>query len=78
MQKNKKKVILKPEAEVIKQAVDMGYEVFCDGGGYKVVKDNLNQYLIKFVDTDFCVGLHNKLTGEMNGVAFYYEEEVNG
>jgi len=41
----------------IKQAIRDGKTVYCSNTAYTVVKDNLNQYLIKCSINDFCIGL---------------------
>lgn len=51
---NKKK--LKSRADIIK-AIDDDKIVFCNGGGYKVIKDNKGQYLIKSMYNNSVIGL---------------------
>ena len=41
----------------IKQAVDSGKKVFWGTSNYLVVKDRLNQYLIKSLCNNNCIGL---------------------
>lgn len=43
--------------EEIKAAVGKGVDVFVGNEGYKVVKDNLNQYFIKCISNGYCIGL---------------------
>ena len=61
----------------IKNAVDSGDTVKCDGGGYTVIKDSIGQYLIKHV-SGHCVGLHGaagtKYAYVLNGSRFYTGE----
>jgi len=60
----------------IKAAVDAGADVRCNGGSYKVIKDSIGQYLIKFLpERDNYVGLHGragtKYAETLNGGDFY-------
>lgn len=63
----------------IKAAVDAGQKVFCDGGGYEVIKDSVGQYLIHFLGGDgkYYIGLHGLEGTEyaevLNGKDFYAE-----
>ena len=41
----------------IKQAIEDGKTVYCGNTAYTVIKDKLNQYLIKCSINDFCIGL---------------------
>lgn len=43
--------------EEIKNAVDDGKTVHWSSTLYKVIKDNLNEYLIKCTSNGFCIGL---------------------
>ncbi len=64
-------------AAEIKSAVDAGKTVYCDGGGYKVIKTG-DDYLIKYSYGDYCVGLTGmpgtKYEDSLNGSNFYIEE----
>ena len=46
--------------EKIKQAVDEGIKIFADNSNYLVIKDSKDQYLIKYLPYDSCIGLHGK------------------
>ena len=48
------------KVEEIKKAVDDGKLVFWKNSSYRVIKDNLNQYLIQYTPNKHCVGLTNK------------------
>jgi hypothetical protein len=50
----------------IKKAVDCGREVFWDNKGYRVVKDNIGQYLIKH-EAGNCIGLTHTDGRILNG-----------
>jgi len=41
----------------IKQAIENGLTVYCGNLSYVVVKDKLNQYLIKCTSNNSCIGL---------------------
>jgi len=59
----------------IKQAVDAGNVVRCDGGGYEVIKDSIGQYLIHHIGSDYYIGLHGragtKYAEKLNGRGFF-------
>ena len=61
--------------EEIKQAVDAGQTVRCDGGGYEVIKDSIGQYLIHHIGSDYYIGLHGragtKYAEHLNGHGFH-------
>ena len=62
----------------IKQAVDNGHNVRCDGGGYYVIKDKIGQYLIRFEGNNFCIGLtgmaDTQSANKLNGSGFYIQD----
>jgi len=62
--------------EEIKEAVDQGKQVFCDTAAYQVIKDSAGQYLITFLGSNWCCGLHGqegtKYARQLNGTKFYY------
>lgn len=72
------KVSLTTKAEII-EAVNAGKDVYCMGGGYKVIKDSIGQYLIKFTGNGSCVGLSGQdgtqYENVLNGKDFYFEAE---
>ena len=41
----------------IKQAIEEGKTVCCQNDAYRVIKDSKNQYLIKCVLNNYCIGL---------------------
>lgn len=72
------KVELKTKAEII-EAVDAGKDVYCEGGGYKVIKDSKEQFIIKCTSNNHCIGLSEEDGTEyenvLNARGFYYMEE---
>jgi hypothetical protein len=44
--------------EEIKEAVNQGKTVYAESSLYQVIKDRLNQYMIKCTINGNCVGLH--------------------
>ena len=55
------------KVEEIKKHIDDGHHVTINNGAYKLIKDNLNQYLIICLSNDFCIGLtDNKNNLNMN------------
>lgn len=58
-------------AQQIREALDIGKTVTCDGGRYEVIKDNIGQYLIHFKGSDYYIGL----TGRKGTP---YEDVLNG
>lgn len=62
--------------EEIKKAVSEGKTVYADTDGYKVIKDNIGQFLIHFMRSDHYIGLHGAENTEfeevLNGEIFYY------
>jgi len=71
------KVALTTKAEII-EAVDAGKDVYCDGGGYKVIKDSIGQYFIKFLGNGHLVYLSGQdgtpYENVLNARGFYYEQ----
>jgi len=51
----------------IKAAVEEGHKVHWSNEGYEVIKDNLEQWLIKRSDSDYCIGLTWRDGVTMNG-----------
>ena len=43
--------------EEIKKHIDSGHKVTINNGAYKLIKDDLNQYLIICLLNDYCIGL---------------------
>ena len=72
------KAELTTKAEII-EAVDAGKDVYCEGGGYKVIKDSKGQYLIKCTSNNHCIGLSGQdgtqYENVLNARGFYYMEE---
>lgn len=60
--------------EEIKQAVNQGKTVYSDTKGYIVINPNKDQWLIKFIHSDYCIGLHHKDGVTLNGNNFWYED----
>ena len=50
----------------IKEAVENGKKVIWIHSSYKVIKDNIGQFLIKH-DSGDCIGLTNKAGDKLNG-----------
>ena len=71
------KVALKTKAEII-EAVNSGKDVYCEGGGYKVIKDSKEQYLIECMSNKSCIGLSGQdgtqYENVLNARGFYYME----
>lgn len=63
--------------EEIKKAVDQGYLVNCGTIAYKVIKDDLDQYLIVCTINQYTIGLHGqagtKYENKLNGQDFYVD-----
>jgi DNA repair protein RadC len=74
------KVELTTKAEII-EAVNSGKDVYCEGGGYKVIKDSKGQFLIKSNINGRCIGLSGDEGTEyenvLNGTDFYVEVTEN-
>ena len=51
----------------IKQAVDMGIDVYHKNSNYHVIKDSLNQYLIECQSNGYCIGLTWRDGTTLNG-----------
>jgi hypothetical protein len=62
----------------IKAAVEAGRTVCWHNSGYRVIKDNLGQWLIIFIPNQHCVGLTWRDGVTLNGKPeeFYIEEAV--
>jgi hypothetical protein len=64
------------DVQEIKDLVDAGIDVRCNGGGYQVIKDSAGQYLICYGPTGDCVGLHGLIgtpyENRLNGSGFYF------
>ncbi len=41
----------------IKKHINDGHKVTINNGAYKLIKDNLNQYLIICLSNNYCIGL---------------------
>ena len=65
------KIFLK-NAKDIKQAVKNGKKVFCDNGGYIVIRCTNDEYLINFINSDYYIGLTWKDGKTLNGSKFWY------
>ena len=61
-------------AEEIRKAVDQGEKVFCGSEIYEVIKDKNNEYLIRCIKNDYCIGLTNRDNITLNGEDFYIKE----
>jgi len=59
------------DAASIKEAVDKGIIVYCDSDAYVVIKDSIGQYLIKYIYSEYCIGLTWKDGTTLNGLSFY-------
>lgn len=64
----------------IKQAVDAGLTVHWANRGYRVIKDSIGQYLIKFDPNGHCIGLTNRAGDTLNGQEheFFCDDINNG
>ena len=51
----KKKETMK--VQQIKKHIDKGHYVTINNGAYKLIKDDLNQYLIICLSNNYCIGL---------------------
>lgn len=51
----------------IKAALAQGKRVFHQNANYEVIRDNLDQYLIKCRSNDYCIGLTWKDGKTLNG-----------
>jgi hypothetical protein len=51
----------------IKQSIDAGKTVQWASPAYRVIKDDLGQYLIKCLLNDYCIGLTNRAGDKLNG-----------
>lgn len=68
-------IYLPSEANAIRQAVDEGKTVYVGTLAYKVIKDNIGQYLIFCVLNDYCVGLTWRDGVTLNGKVFFTVKE---
>lgn len=59
----------------IKKAVDEGQKVYADTKAYVVVKDSIEQYLIKCLFNSYCIGLTWADGITLNGTNFYTKPE---
>ena len=66
------KIILENNAEVIKAAILRGEIVYSDSDGYVVINPSKDEWLIKFVCSDWCQGLTWKDGVTLNSKTFYY------
>ena len=53
--------------EEIKKAVEGGHAVYWRNKGYRVIKDNIGQWLVKCTDNDNCTGLTHRDGVTLNG-----------
>ena len=58
-------------AEQICALVDAGKIVYCDSKAYVVIKDSIGQYLIKYIYSDYCIGLTWRDGQTLNGRHFF-------
>ena len=59
--------------ESIKAAVEEGKTVCADSSAYRVTKDNLGQFLIKHIYSDYCIGLTWRDGATLNAKRFWIE-----
>jgi hypothetical protein len=58
-------------ADEIRAAVDAGKTVYCDTAGYVVIKDGIQQYFIKYIGNNHCIGLAHRDGQTLNGSSFF-------
>ena len=63
------------EINKIKYLVDNGVECFSVNDGYKIIKDKIGQYLVKFTPNGYCFGLTNQAGDHLNVEEVYYYED---
>ena len=61
------------KVQEIKKHIDNGHHVTINNGAYKLIKDNLNQYLIICLSNDYCIGL----TDSKNNLNMDYDKMVD-
>lgn len=64
---------IEAKADIIREIVDSGKVVYCDSKSYVVIKDSINQYLIKCIDNDYCIGLTWNDNSTLNGTLFFVD-----
>ena len=57
----------------IKEAVNEGKTVCAGSSAYRVIKDNLGQFLIKYIYSDYCIGLTWRDGVTLNAKLFWIE-----
>lgn len=57
----------------IKEAVESGKTVCADSPAYNVIKDSLGQFLIKYIYSDYCIGLTWRDGVTLNAKRFWIE-----
>ena len=66
------------DADLIKRLVDAGITVYSGSKAYRVIKDNIGQYLIHCDINGYCIGLTWKDGKTLNGNDFFFEGESHG
>lgn len=70
--------LITPTAAAVKAAVDSGATVYTDTLAYKVIRDDIGQYLIHCTVNDYYIGLHGmegtKYAEQLNGTIFFTAE----
>ena len=66
------------KVQEIKKHIDNGHHVTINNGAYKLIKDNLNQYLIICLSNDFCIGLTDNKNNLNMDCSFIRIDKKNG
>jgi hypothetical protein len=66
------------KVEEIKKHIDDGHHVTINNGAYKLIKDNLNQYLIICLSNDYCIGLTDSKDNLNMDCTFIRIDKKNG
>lgn len=51
---------------LLKRLIDEGKEIYVGNKAYKAYKDNIGQYLISSLSSDFCIGMHGRGEDRLN------------
>jgi len=62
----------------IKKHIDDGHKVTINNRAYKLIKDNLNQYLIICLLNDYCIGLTDSKNNLNMDCSFIRIDKKNG
>ena len=64
----------KMKVQEIKKHIDNGHHVTINNGAYKLIKDDLNQYLIICLSNNHCIGLTDNRKDILLSTTYNYED----